>query len=122
MLIVVMATTEITAIVFMVMSNNLTVQLSSLTLLTRSRNLFLLLFGNASEIYVLPDEHDHTQHGSARIDSLENVDMSMFDLECGMSGSGHTCTQYPSCLFKYMLLQHWFSNTCLGDPNILCTA
>ena len=25
-------------------------------------------FGHAPDIYVLPDEHDHTQHGSARID------------------------------------------------------
>ena len=25
-------------------------------------------FGNASEIYVLPDKHDHTQHGRARTD------------------------------------------------------
>ena len=55
-----MAAAEITAIVFMVMSNSLTVQLSSLTLLDP--------FGNAPEIYVLLDEHDHTQHGSARID------------------------------------------------------
>ena len=45
MLIVVMAPAEITAIVFMVMSNNLTVQLSSLTLLKRSRSAFLLLLG-----------------------------------------------------------------------------
>ena len=43
MLIVVMAAAEITAIVFMVMTNSLTVQLSSLTLLKRSRNVFLIL-------------------------------------------------------------------------------
>ena len=51
---------------------------------------------------MLPDEHDHTQHVSARLVSLENVDMSMFDLECGMSGSGHTCTPYSYCFFIAM--------------------
>ena len=67
MLCVVMAAAEITAIVLMVMTNNLTVQLSSLTRLKISRHVCLILLV-MRQIYVLPDEHDHTQHGSARID------------------------------------------------------
>ena len=39
----------------------------SLTLLKISRNVFLTHSG-MHQNFVLPDKHDHTQHGSARLD------------------------------------------------------